>query len=157
VDAHYGDSEYYEGLETNKLQGFESETFTTNKQGDFALDYANYRLVILPMFETVNAEKLGSASAVFEGDYINPLKFTVMGRLEDVKINNYSTFGEEGAWVYLGDVENAIVTVDANLPSDMSGVTVYGKFYDGEGTYIDVEFALDDMRSVSEYEILTFE
>ncbi len=157
IDAHYGDSEYIESVETEKIQGFEPETFTTSKQGAFAIDYSNYRLVVLPMFDTVNDQTLGTASAVFEGDYINAMKFSVLGRLEDVKINNYDTYGEEGKWIYLGDVENAVVTIKANLPGDMSGVKVYGKFYDGEGTYSDVEFTLDDMRPVSEYEILMFE
>ncbi len=157
VDPNYGNSEHYESTDGDKLVQFAPEMFTTASQGELQLDYSKYRLAVLPMFDSMNTDQLGETYVAFEGAYINQLKFTVMGRLEDVKINNYVAMGDEGEWEYLGDVENAIVSIDANLPNDMSGVKVYGKFYDGEGMYLDVEFALDNMRALEEYKIILIE
>jgi hypothetical protein len=64
---------------------------------------------------------------------------------------------DTGTAEYIGDITNAQVVVNANLPNDMSTVKVTGKFYDGEGMYIDVAFNLDNMRSLEEYQIIAIE
>jgi hypothetical protein len=151
------DSEVAESTSGDKLTGLHNETFYNTKQGEFVVNYPSYRLVVIPMFDTVNTSALDTKTVDFEGGYLNQLKFTVFGTLEDVKLLNIEGMDDAGTPEYLGDVTNAQVIVNANLPNDMSTVKVTGKFYDGEGTYIDVAFTLDNMRDLEEYQIIAVE
>ncbi|MDK2867531.1 MAG: hypothetical protein PWP38_1846 [Clostridiales bacterium] len=156
-DQPLSDSEIAESISGDKLTGLHNESFYTTKQGEFVVNYPDYRLVVIPMFDTVNKDLVKVQTVDFEGDYLNALKFTVYGKLEDVTILNIEGMDDTGTAEYIGDITNAQVVVNANLPNDMSTVKVTGKFYDGEGMYIDVAFNLDNMRSLEEYQIIAIE
>ncbi|MBS7525313.1 hypothetical protein KHM83_01335 [Fusibacter paucivorans] len=156
-DQPLSNSEAAESINGDKLTGLHNETFYTTAQGEFVVNYPDYRLVIVPMFDTINEDSVKTQTVDFEGDYLNTLKFTVFGKLEDVTILNIEGMDDTGTPEYLGDVANAQVIVNANLPNDMATVKVTGKFYDGEGTYLDVSFNLDNMRSLEEYQIIVME
>jgi|GEM_PF-2521812 len=139
-----------------EMPTFQNETFVTNEQGTITLDYSNLSCVVLPMADSVNASQLNQIQVSFEGAYLNLLKFTVIGKIVDVKVNNVMALGEEGEWEYLGDVENSVVVISANLPSDMSSVMVHYGIDTGNGDIVYNEFSLDNMRDVSEYMIYTY-
>jgi len=145
-----------QSVPSNNATTFQNETFTTDEQGSVSLDYSTLSAVIIPMQESINSDKLNKIQVSFEGGYINDLKFTVIGKIQDVKVNNIIAPGDEGEWEYLGDVEDSVVTVSANLMSDMSNVVVHYKIDMGNGEFKAFEFGLDDMRDASAYSIYTY-
>jgi len=157
LDPHYGDSEYYESTTFGKLVNIDDESFLTDQQGEVYVDYSEYRCVVIPMFDTMNSEEAPDTVVSFEGDYLNELKFTVFGKLQDIKITNVTGMDDEGVSQEIEALNNATVKVMADLPNDMSYVKVTGRFHDGEGYYEEVEFTLDDMRDPSAYNIVMFE
>ena len=146
---------YVESGEGKKI-GLENEIFTTTNQGDFYVDYADYRCVIIPAHHTINSSKTQKISVDFPGQYSTKLKFTVFGEIQDVQINYVPYMGEEGQWKDLGLISNSTVEINASLPTDMSSVIVHGRYHQGEGYYEDFEFSLDDMRDLEEYDIIFF-
>lgn len=144
-----------ENSSSQKLTTLSNETFYNIKQGEFVINYPSYRLVVIPMFRSINyaPERL----VEYEGDSNAQLKFTVFGKLEDVKVYNIFDMEDPGDVEYLGNVENEIIIVNASLPSDMAYVKVTGKYNNGDGTYTDVEFTMDDMRALEEYSIIVIE
>lgn len=151
--------EYYIGYiegENGKKPSLQNETFTTTNQGDFHVDYNDYKCVVIPMHDTKNNSKVDTVEVDFGGDNTTKLKFTVFGEIQDVKINYVANMGEEGKWKELGTISNSTVEINASLPNDMSGVIVHGKYHEGEGYYKDIKFSLDDMRDLTEYDIILF-
>ncbi len=143
---------------SGKLEGFKNETFYTIKQGEFVVNYPSYRLVVVPLFDSKNKDKLDDLNVEFEGKYINELKFTVFGKFNEAKVINMVDMDDVGEVEYLGDISNRQVYINANLPNDMSLVKVTGKFYDeDDDKYEDIEFVLDNMRDLEEYQIITIE
>jgi hypothetical protein len=138
------------------VTAFQNESFTTSEQGTVTLDYNTVSAVVIPMQESINSDMLNKVEVSFEGQYINDLKFTVIGKILEVKVNNIYMLGDVGEWEYLGDIENAIVTVKANLMSDMSNVVVHYKVDMGNGVLKDFEFTLDGMRDPSAYNIYVY-
>lgn len=134
---------------------WENEIFTTTNQGDFYVDYSLYNSVIVPMLESKNSNQLDHIEVNFNGE--SEFKFTVIGILEDVQINYVAYAGEEGEWKNLGTVSNAVVEINANLPTDSSGIFVTGKVLKSNGSYENIKFALDDMRDLSDYDLYLVE
>jgi len=64
--------------------------------------------------------------------------------------------GDEGTFYSIGEnIEDSIVTVYCDLPTDFSSLGVIGSvIINGEKQ--SVEFGIDDMRDSSDYEILKF-
>ncbi len=144
-------SEYIESLEHRFLINFQPETFGENN-----MDYEKYYTVIVPMYTSINRNFVDKRTISFEGDYINELKFTVFGEFQDVVVNQYNSMDGEPEQISLGTIVNEEVTIMANLPNDMSRVEVLGRVYEGEGYYNEVKFVLDNMRELSEYELVTY-
>jgi hypothetical protein len=147
---------YVEGG-NGKKPSLENETFTTTNQGDFYVDYTNYKCVIIPMHDTVNSNKADTVSVDFGGDNTTKLKFTVFGEIQDVKINYIANMGDEGELKDLGTISNSTVEISASLPNDMSSMIISGKYHEGEGYYKEIKFSLDNMRDLSAYDIIVFE
>lgn len=146
---------YIEGVNGKKPK-LENEIFTTTNQGDFYVDYDDYRCVVIPMHDTINSGKAETVSVDFGGNNTQEFKFTVFGEIQDVKINYVTNMGEEGNWKDLGKISNSIVKINASLPNDMSSVIIYGRYHEGEGFYKDIKFSLDDMRDLTAYDIILF-
>lgn len=146
---------YFEGGRSRRLRDLTAESFQT-LEGSIDLNYEEYNCVVIPMRDTVNAEKTDTRQVTFEGENTSTLKLTVLGELEELRINNVAAPGEEGQWQNLGKVANTTLMIEANLPSDMSSVIVHGKYHQGEGYYEEFEVTLDDMRDVEAYDILRF-
>lgn len=158
IDSNYGESEYYEGTSNKKLTGFENETFVTSNQGDYFVDYSKYRCVIVPMHQSKNMHsKLEYKGVTFEGDNPTRVEFCIFGELEDVKLEYIANMGAEGKYMNLGTVKNNYVDVIVPMPTDMSVVIVTGKYNEGEGTYRDIRFTLDDCRDVDAYDVIVIE
>ncbi len=143
-------SEYVESLENRTLEGLKNETF-----GSETTEYENSYLVLIPMYESVNRHFTEKRTISFDGEYINELKFTVFGELQDVVVNQYNSIDGKPETIELGDLTNTEVTIRANLSNDNSRVEVIGQFYEGEGTYSEKVIKLDKMRDLSEYKIET--
>lgn len=129
-------------------------SFTDETIAGTFIDYEQYGLVVIPMNETVNKSLLTSETVDFEGSGL--FQITFLGHCSDLKVNLVNSPGEEGQWMTVGDVENTIVNIKANLIGDMSTIYVYGTYKDAYGNEEDVEVTLDDMRDSSSYSVLTY-
>lgn len=146
---------YFESGRSRRLRNLTSESFQT-LEGSIDLAYEDYNCVVIPMRDTVNADKTEVRQVTFEGENTSTLKLTILGELEALSLNNVAEPGEEGQWLNLGKVANTTLIIGANLPSDLSSVIVHGKYHQGEGYYQEFEVTLDDMRAVEAYDILRF-
>lgn len=131
------------------LQGLTNEPF-----GDHWVPYDQYVAVIIPMYDGVNLGQLTAKEFAFNEQSGPRLSFAVFGTMHNTEITYIeSYFSDDDPIVKeIGTIEDAMVTVHAALPWDTSFVRVSGMVYGGEGWENQVEFTLDDMRCLAEYE-----
>jgi hypothetical protein len=141
----------------SKLEGFDNETINSGNK-DLKIIYSDYRLVVIPMHQTINQNKLARRTVSF-GDNPDNVKmtFSIFGELENIKITYFDSMDASGEVENIGTLKNSYVDIYAPMLNDMSHIKVTGKFHDGEGYYKDVQFTLDDMRDKGEYKIINFE
>ena len=144
---------YVESRQGDKPRDMITESFPTEK-GEVIVDYGQYLCVVLPMWPTANEGKLETQTVHFNGAYINTLSFSVFGEIQNLQVQNIMGMDQASEWVDLGTLKNTKVFVEASLPTDVSYVKVKGLVHLGEGTYEEVEFTLDDMRSLEGYDII---
>lgn len=138
------------------LEGLDNETLLDSEGNEFDIDYSKYSLVIVPMQETINADKLmPKVFDVTETGKEAKLYFSVFGTLLEVKLE-YIKNGfedEKPEEIFIAEkIENECVFLNVELPTDASYVKVTGCYQLGQGIE-GLSFALDDMRSY--YDILT--
>ncbi len=145
-------SEYIESNEHRLLTGLTNETF-----GQQNIDYASQLAVIIPRYDSVNAPYTEKRTISFEGDYINELKVTIFGELEDVKVLSYKNYEDQNPTeIDLGNLTNTELTINAPFPNDSSRVDVVGQFYLGEGTYEEVRVPLSPLGNLEESKVITY-
>lgn len=147
-----------------KLEGaldrFDNETLLNNYE-DIYIDYPKYHLVVIPMQDSINADKLSKRTInVTDTGNEYPLKFTVLGELSMLEItyieNGLDSDKEPTKMTIEGPFKDEIITLNTYLPNDFSSVKVSGNYIYLSG--VDgFEFALNDMADPEAYEILTFE
>ncbi|WHH60966.1 hypothetical protein [Petroclostridium sp. X23] len=140
------------------LEGFENETLYS-EDSPSTIDYSKYSLVIVPMQESKNLDKLmPKVVEVTETGKEGRLNFSVFGTLYNVNLTytkNALDNSEESKEIFIGDkIENQCVFVNVELPTDFSSVVVTGSYQSRSGME-GIEFSLDDMRDLKSYKILT--
>lgn len=144
---------YIEGENGKALANLKKESFMT-QDGNVEIDYKECKTVIIPMFTSENEDVLDEKIVDFDGS--GSFKFTIVGELSHLKVGLLQEMEDQGTWEDLGTLKNTVVTIKADLLGDMSAVKVIGKFHVGEGFYKDIEFSLDDMRSMEQYKVFIF-
>lgn len=144
---------YVEGENGKMPVGIQNEMFETEINGAYMIDYTTCKTVVIPMYDTVNQTLTEEKKYHFgKEDTSTQLKFTVLGELQDVKLNYFQTSNAEVESIDLGTIENATVIIQAELPEEGSTVQVTGRFHEGEGFYHDLVFKLDK-RDIAQYEV----
>lgn len=171
-DYSVGEVSYYIDVNTKKIYWIESLPDTENNESDeigegvrlsgftnetirdTQIDYGTYSAVIIPFYPSDGMNHGSLVQVPFLDDPEGRvLDFAVMGKLEDLKITFIENMESEGIESELGELENAVLNIHSNLPTDMSYYKITGKVHVGEGYYEDVSFTLDDMRDSSEYDV----
>lgn len=136
----------------HNLKGFKNETINGT-----LVNYDEHIAVIVPMYDGVNKNNLGLHSWNIGPGAATELTFAVFGRMYDVTINYIEGMDSEVITEKANDFENELVTIKTQLPSDMSCIKITGKVMGGEGFEQNIEFTLDDMRDVSDYETIVID
>lgn len=122
-----------------------------------AITYEDSKAVIIPMNDSVNAEKLDTQVVeIGEQENAVTLKFTLIGYMKDVKISYIENMGATPVEKEIKELKNSVVNIKSLMSTDMSVVRVEGKVKVGEDSYKDISFALDDQRDLSAYDVLIF-
>lgn len=138
-------------LQSDKKIALKNETITTTSQGDVYIDYSLYKTVVLPMHTSQNSDQLQTLKIKRFGN--TGYNFTVIGRLENVQISTMYPNSTEGELDDIGTITNSVVNIIDLLNSDGSYIHVTGQVPHPDGTYDLIDFTLDHMRDISDYEI----
>lgn len=139
------------------LKGYDNEKLYS-EDNEFNIDYSKYSLVIVPMQESKNKDRLQDreVNITSTGKESN-CYFSVFGSLMNVKavyIKNGFDDSEQHEEVFIADkIENENVTINVELPNDSSSIIVSG-VYQFQSSLEEIVFSLDDMRDSSSYKIL---
>lgn len=132
-----------------RLSGFTNETVR-----DVEINYSEYSAVIIPFYSGKNQDKLDKVPYLDNPEGM-VLDFAVFGKLQDVVITRFEGIDDlDGVSNNYGEIENAILNIHSNLLNDMSFYLITGQVHTGEGFFEDVEFGLDDMADVSEFDVI---
>lgn len=132
------------------LKGFKNETIN-----GAAVNYDEYVGVIVPWYSGVNDGKLEPYTM-----YIGPdteldstdLTFAVFGKMTNVAITYTENMDSKPITKGIGDLENELVSIQAELPNDMTYLRITGVVYGGEGYQNNIDFTIDTQRDVTEYQ-----
>ncbi|MBH1939844.1 hypothetical protein I5677_02910 [Mobilitalea sibirica] len=131
------------------LTVYQSETIRGDK-----ISYGDYAAVIVPQYpeDGSNYRMLDHMPFVDNPEGF-PLNFAVFGLLQNTKITLYQGMDDTGDTRDIGNLENTVLEIHADLQTDMSYYHISGEVFIGDDTYIPVEFTLDNMRDASEYSV----
>lgn len=134
------------------VSGFNTETIAGEE-----IDYSKYMAVVVPMHSTSNIDSLTRETCSFSDNPDNQkVSFAIFGEMKDIKVTYFESMDSQGEVETVKDLKNSYLDIYAAFSTDMSYIKVTGKVHTGEGNYSDVEFTMDNMRDVSEYEVLKF-
>ncbi len=135
-----------ENKHTN-LQGF-----TNEKINGELVNYDEYISVIVPMYKGVNMEKLDKMVFNISDKQTIEVSFAVFGKAANVNILYTSNANEEEYTITkVGEINDSLVTIKTDIPTDFSNIIIKCNVMAGEGYVHNVEFSLDGMRDLSEY------
>ena len=145
----------------NLMEGFENEKLFSRDE-EFAVNYQDYRLVIIPQQKSANEEKLSVKTIDIgkEDELKFQCSFIVIGRLESGTITlrrNPLDENDLPETIEIGSLENVKVTVNAPMPTDFSLITVAGDWYYDMGDFENIEFGISSVMDDTSYEIITRE
>lgn len=140
------------------LSGFEYEKLYS-EDSPITIDYSRYSLVIVPMQESKNMDKLEPRIVnVSEEDNYIGLNFSVFGTLYNVSLTHTKNALDDSEIpneIFIADkIENECVFINADLPTDFSSVVITGSYQYQSGLE-GISFSLDDMRDPESYPIYT--
>lgn len=140
------------------LSGFDYEKLYS-EDSPITIDYSRYSLVIVPMQDSKNMDKLEPRIVnVSEEDNFIGIKFSVFGTLHNVSLThtkNALDDSEVPNEIFIADkIENECVFINADFPTDFSSVMITGNYQYGSGIE-EISFSLDSMRDCESYPIYT--
>lgn len=139
------------------LTGFKNETLYS-EDSPMAIDYTKYSLVVVPMQESINIDKLKTRLVdVTSTGNEGALMFSVFGKLNSATIT-YTKNGmdskEEPQVMTIENIENECIILNAEMPTDFSFIRI-DALYQYQSGIEGISFSLDDARDPVSHKILT--
>lgn len=131
------------------LKGFINEVWNSSD-----IQYDNYVGVVIPMYTGVNKDLLTEQRFSLVNAGQQNVSFAIFGTMQNIVVSYFENVYTEAPPVTkeLGTLEDALVILDTQLPWDSSYIKVTGIVMGGEGWENIIDFTLDDMRDLQEYE-----
>ncbi len=126
--------------------------YTAENINGTQVNYAEYSAVIVPMYNGINNNKLTPYTTNVGANQFTDVTFAVFGSIGSLKIfHTNHGMNEEYTITRVGDIENSLVTIKTQFPTDFANIIVRGFVKNANGEYESIEFSMDDMRDLTEY------
>ncbi|MFP4015968.1 MAG: hypothetical protein ACLFUI_02950 [Halanaerobiales bacterium] len=133
---------------SSSLSGYTAETINGTE-----VDYAEYATVIVPMYDGVNKDSLDTKPLLIGNKYTSVVTAAIFGQISNLQVMHTNNgMNEEYSITRVGELENILLIINTDLPTDFANVRITGQVKTGTGDHENIEFTLDDMRDLSEYQ-----